>query len=114
MSPASALTPVQARRAASLFAALGDETRLRLVARMAAGGPESIARLRGSSALSRQAVAKHLTVLAGAGLARGQRRGRERIWQLDPQRLTDACDWLQSISRQWDDALTRLRNLVEG
>jgi DNA-binding transcriptional ArsR family regulator len=114
MSPSSAFAPAQARRAASLFAALGDETRLRLVARLSATGPESITRLQESSAVSRQAIAKHLGVLARAGLARGRSRGRERIWQLNLQRLADARGYLDQISRQWDDALARLEDLVDG
>jgi DNA-binding transcriptional ArsR family regulator len=114
MSPASAFAPSHARRAASLFAALGDETRLRLVATLSAAGPESITRLCATSDVSRQAVTKHLGVLARAGLARGKSRGRERIWQLDLQRLADARDYLERISRQWDGALARLQDLVEG
>ena len=113
MSPRAAATaPV--RRAAALFAALGDETRLRLVARLSATGPESITRLQSDTPVSRQAVAKHLRVLARAGLAGGQSRGRERIWQLNLRRLADARDYLEQIARQWDDALARLQRLVEG
>ena len=63
--------------------------------------------------MSRQAITKHLDVLARAGLARAHRRGRERIWQLDPKRLADARAYLDQISRQWDDALGRLQAFVE-
>ena len=113
MSPASALPAAETRRAAALFAALADETRLRLVARMAAAGPEPIVKLSAASSVSRQAITKHLRVLARAGLARSQRAGRERIWRLDLVRLAEAHDWLERISRQWDDALARLTELVE-
>lgn len=100
-------------QAVPVFAALGDPTRLGLVARLCAGGPLSIARLTTGSAVTRQAITKHLTVLAGAGLVRDVRRGRERIWELDPDRLVEARTWLDEISHQWDEALDRLRTFVE-
>lgn len=101
------------RVAAPLFAALGDETRLALVARLSAGGPRSITNLTLGSAVTRQAITKHLHVLAGAGLVRHSRRGRERIWQLETSRFAIAHKFLAEISRQWDTRLARLRNLVE-
>jgi DNA-binding transcriptional ArsR family regulator len=114
MSKASALAAAQVRDAAPLFAALGDETRLRLLVRLSSSGPGSIARLSAKSAVSRQAIKKHLDVLSKAGLVRGSRRGREHIWQMEPTRLADARVYLDQISRQWDDALQRLKQLVEG
>jgi DNA-binding transcriptional ArsR family regulator len=99
--------------AGPVFSALGDETRLALVARLCAGGPQSIARLTAGSDVTRQAITKHLDVLAGAGLVRGVRRGRECIWELDPDRLDDARSYLEKISKRWDSALARLRRLVE-
>jgi DNA-binding transcriptional ArsR family regulator len=110
MSLASA---ARVRDAAPLFAALGDATRLRLLHRLSTHGPESIARLSSRSQVSRQAITKHLDVLAKAGLVRGNRRGREHIWELAPARLADARAYLESISRQWDDALDRLKSFVE-
>jgi DNA-binding transcriptional ArsR family regulator len=101
-------------RAAPVFAALGDETRLALVARLSDGEPRSIARLTEGSAMTRQAVTKHLRVLAGAGLVRDARRGRERVWALDAAELARARGTLEALSRRWDDALARLRLLVEG
>jgi DNA-binding transcriptional ArsR family regulator len=98
---------------ARLFAALGDETRLSLVRRLCSGGPLSIARLTEGSAVSRQAVTKHLEVLSRAGLVRGSRRGRERVWRLEPARLDEARAWLDRVSAQWDAALERLRAAVE-
>jgi DNA-binding transcriptional ArsR family regulator len=98
---------------APLFAALGDETRLRIVTRLSAQGPMSIVRLTKGIAVSRQAVSKHLRVLADAGLARSVRAGRERVWQLEPRRLRAARRSLDQISAHWDDALDRLKNLVE-
>jgi DNA-binding transcriptional ArsR family regulator len=99
--------------AAPVFAALGDETRLALVARLCDDGPLSIARLAAGSAVTRQAITKHLQVLAGAGLVRDVRRGRERIWEIEPDRLDEARSYLAEISRSWDAALDRLRQLVE-
>jgi DNA-binding transcriptional ArsR family regulator len=113
MSPAEAIAPAQVKDAAPLFAALGDETRLRLLVRLCSGGPLSIARLSSKSAVSRQAIAKHLDVLSEAGLVRSSRRGRERIWEFEPKRLDDAHRYLERMSRQWDDALSRLKTFVE-
>ncbi len=99
---------------APVFAALGDETRLRLVARLGSEGPLSIARLTTGPAATRQAVTNPLSVLAGAGLARGTRHGRERLWALEPGPLQEARRRLDLVSRQWDHALARLKASVEG
>jgi DNA-binding transcriptional ArsR family regulator len=114
MSRANALAARQVRDAAPLFAALGDETRLRLVVRLATDGPGSITQLSASAAVSRQAITKHLQVLAEAELVRSTRLGRERVWELEPRRLADAHDYLDRISRQWDEALDRLKAFVEA
>jgi DNA-binding transcriptional ArsR family regulator len=98
---------------APIFAALGDETRLRLVSRLSNAGPLSIAKLSEGFGVSRQAITKHLNVLADAGLARGQREGRESVWELEPQRLEEARRCLHQISTQWDTALDRLKAFVE-
>src|SRR5512134_120121 len=98
---------------AAIFAALGDETRLRLVARLCEGGPMSIARLAAGQQVTRQAVTKHLRALERAGVVRGSRAGRERIWELQPARLADIRRHLDEISRQWDRALGRLRGMLE-
>jgi DNA-binding transcriptional ArsR family regulator len=100
-------------KSATLFAALGDTTRLRLVFRLCDRGPMSITRLTVGSNITRQAITKHLLVLEEAGLVRGIRRGRENVWQLDLQRLDDARHYLDVISKQWDAALGRLRKFVE-
>ena len=99
--------------AAVIFAALGDETRLDLVVRLCAGGPMSITRLAAGTKVTRQAVTKHLTVLAGAGLAHGTRSGRDHVWEIDSSRLEDARRWLDHIEGQWDEALRRLRAALE-
>ena len=100
--------------AAPVFAALGDATRLRIVARLCAGGPLSIVRLTEDAEVSRQAITKHLRALEGAGLVRSGRNGRERIWELETRRLHEARRYLDQISDQWDEATMRLRALVEG
>lgn len=112
MSPAD---PVSAGRtgAAPIFAALGDPTRLALVDRLSTGGPLSITRLTTGSTMSRQAITKHLDVLADAGLVHDRRRGRERLWALDPGRLVEAQRYLDQISQHWDEALNRLKSFVE-
>lgn len=113
MSPARAFAAAQVRDAAPLFAALGDETRIRLLDRLSTNGPESTAALSSRADVSRQAITKHLTVLASAGLVRDERRGRERLWALQADRLEDAHAHLTRISTQWKDALDRLKEFVE-
>lgn len=112
MSPRNA-PGLRLAEAAPIFAALGDETRLSLVARLCAGGPRSITQLSEGSDVTRQAITKHLRVLADAGLLRGTRRGRERIWELEPDRLEEAGRVLALISARWDDVLERLRRFTE-
>jgi len=100
-------------RALPVFAALGDETRLALVTRLCAGGPQSITRLSEGARVSRQAITKHLVVLERAGLARRERSGRDRLWTLQTQRLAEVHHALEQISRDWDGALGRLKDFVE-
>jgi len=100
-------------RTAPLFAALGDETRLAMVARLSTGPPLSIARLTEGTLVTRQAVTKHLHVLAEAGIVRHARRGRERHWRLEGSRLAEARQYLDQISKHWDEALARLKTFVE-
>jgi len=99
--------------AAPLFAALGDETRLAVVDRLCASGPLSITRLTTGSAVTRQAITKHLHILAEAGLVHDSQRGRERIWELDLDRLAEARHHLDEIAQHWDAALERLKLFVE-
>jgi DNA-binding transcriptional ArsR family regulator len=100
--------------AAPVFAALGDETRLRLVSRLCLEGPLSIAHLSEDAGVTRQAVTKHLNVMSEAGLVRDVWRGRERIWELEPKRLEKARRYLDQISDDWDAAIGRLKAFVEG
>jgi DNA-binding transcriptional ArsR family regulator len=99
--------------AAPVFAALGDETRLRIVARLCREGPASISRLTEAAEVSRQAVTKHLRALEGAGLVRSGRAGRECIWELQTRRLAQVRRYLDQISLQWDGTLERLKAFVE-
>jgi DNA-binding transcriptional ArsR family regulator len=102
------------QKAAPLFAALGDETRMRLIAALCAGGALSITQLTDGTDITRQAVTKHLQVLADAGLVSDIKIGRERRWEFEPARLDAARDALEQIAQQWDRALHRLKTLVEG
>jgi DNA-binding transcriptional ArsR family regulator len=104
---------VKFSEAAPVFAALGEATRLALVARLCTDGPLSIARLSEGSGVTRQAVTKHLHTLAEAGVVHGTRAGRERIWQLETRRLERARRCLDQISDQWDAAIARLKAFVE-
>jgi len=99
--------------AAPVFAALGDETRLRIVARLCMAGPQSIVKLTDGGEVTRQAVTKHLIALEEAGLVRSVRAGRERIWEIEQRRLDDAKRYLDLISARWDEAIERLRAHVE-
>src|SRR5215217_7183589 len=99
---------------AAVFFALGDATRLRLIAVLCAGGAYSIAQLTATTELTRQAVTKHLQVLADAGLVKDLRMGRERLWQFEPAQLEEARKSLEVIGSQWQTALAKLKGFVEG
>lgn len=77
------------------------------------GGALSIAQLTSGTRITRQAVTKHLLVLAEAGLVRDVKAGRERLWEFDPERLEEARRSLAAIAQQWDRALTRLKTFAE-
>jgi DNA-binding transcriptional ArsR family regulator len=103
---------------ALLFAALGDETRLALIAGLSAGHVRSISQLTDaaqskSPGMTRQGVTKHLRVLERAGLVRCERQGRESRFALNPQPFKEINSYLESVSKQWDEALGRLKMLVE-
>jgi DNA-binding transcriptional ArsR family regulator len=111
--PGSVAAVRRLRDSAAVFAALGDETRLSLVATLSRGAPRSIAQLTEGRPVTRQAVTKHLRVLAGAGLVRSVRQGRESLFALEPAPLDSARQALEVISQQWDEALARLKSFVE-
>lgn len=102
------------RHHAAVCAALGDETRLALIAALTAGEPRSIAQLTGGTRITRQAITKHLRVLELAGIVHSVRSGRESRFGLDPRPLNELQEYLSRVSEQWDQALARLKALVES
>ena len=106
---------IAARRQAhaSVFAALGDETRLALLAKLSDGRRSSIAQLTEGTRITRQAITKHLRVLENAGIVNAVRHGRESLFELDPEPIAEVRQYLDQVSREWDQALSRLKSLVE-
>jgi DNA-binding transcriptional ArsR family regulator len=102
------------RTHAPIFAALGDETRLSLVGKLASGEPCSIVQLTDGTQLTRQAVTKHLRVLEDVGIVRSVRVGRENLFELDPKPIGEVKTYLDLVSAQWDKTLARLKSFVEG
>ncbi|TVX98128.1 helix-turn-helix transcriptional regulator [Mycolicibacterium porcinum] len=98
---------------APLFDALGDPNRLRIVTRLCEGGPCSTVQLTQVIPVTRQAATKHLLLLEAVGLVTSDRKGRERIWRIQPEPLVQASDYLTALSRRWDSAIDRLRAYVE-
>ena len=101
------------KRKAALFSALGDESRLALVLKLSDGSAQSISELCAGENITRQAITKHLVVLQDAGLVESEKNGRQNVFQLKRERLTEAQKALELISQQWDDALSRLKYFVE-
>jgi DNA-binding transcriptional ArsR family regulator len=112
LRPASKYKSLQ--NCAPIFAALGDEMRLRLIAALCVGGVMSITQLTSGTDITRQAVTKHLVVLAAAGLVRDVKVGRERLWEFEPKLLEEARRSLEIIAQQWDHALAKLKLAVEN
>ena len=106
-------TAVNRRARAPIFAALGDETRLALVAKLSRGQPHSISQLTEGSRLTRQAITKHLRVLESVGIVHGVRKGRESQFEFDPEPVEKIKEYLDLVSEQWDQALARLKAFVE-
>jgi DNA-binding transcriptional ArsR family regulator len=96
-----------------VFNALGDANRLRIITRLCDGGPCSTAQVTSVVPVSRQAATKHLLLLEAVGLVSSERHGRERIWRIEPEPLTDASAYLTALSVRWDRAIDRLRAFVE-
>jgi DNA-binding transcriptional ArsR family regulator len=103
----------KARSRAPAFAALGDKTRLSLVAKLCGGQSYSISQLTEGSRLTRQAITKHLHVLEEAGFVRCVHTGRESLFKFDPQPIGEIKEYLDFVSGQWDQALSRLKSFVE-
>lgn len=112
--PTDPTPPAPGSQLAEVFRALGDATRLQLIAMLCAGGALSITQLTTHTHITRQAVTKHLRVLAEAGLVHDLKIGRERRWQFAPAQIEEARDALELIARQWDQALVRLKVFVEN
>ena len=106
--------PSGLRTKATLFAALGDETRLSLIAKLGTGQRCSISDLTQGTKLTRQAVTKHLRVLERVRMVHPHRAGRESLFELDPQPIDELRVYLETVSKQWDDALARLKALIES
>ena len=98
---------------APLFDALGDPNRLRIITRLCDGGPSSTTEVTQVVAVSRQAATKHLMLMEAVGLVSSERKGRERIWRVQPTPLSEASDYLTALSLRWDRAIDRLRAYVE-
>jgi DNA-binding transcriptional ArsR family regulator len=113
MSRSRGSAALKMSEAVPVFVALADTTRLRLLGRLSVDGPLSITRLSEGTGVTRQAITRHLHVLGDAGLVRHDRRGRERVWELDRKRLEKAQRYLDQIAAQWDDAADRLKAFVE-
>ena len=98
---------------AHVFAALGDETRLALVAKLSGGQPSSISQLTKGSKLTRQAITKHLRALESVGIVHSVHRGRESLFEFDSAPIEEMREYLDFVSEQWDHALARLKSLIE-
>lgn len=109
----SSIAAANRRTHAPVFAALGDATRLLLVAKLSGGQPCSISQLTSGSGLTRQAITKHLRVLESVGIVHSVRAGRESRFEFNPQPIEEIKEYLALISVQWDEALSRLKAFVE-
>jgi DNA-binding transcriptional ArsR family regulator len=97
-----------------VFQALADPTRRSLLRTLSERGPSTLADLATEVPVTRQAVAKHLTVLQQAGLVRGSGGRKGRRYEPTPAPLTGAMDWMVDVGAGWDDRLARLKRQVEG
>jgi DNA-binding transcriptional ArsR family regulator len=96
-----------------VFAALGDETRLLLITKLCEGGRYSIAQLTQGTHVTRQAITKHLRVLEDAGIVHGVHKGRESLFEFDPEPMDELRAYLDRVSAEWDEGLRRLKEFVE-
>ncbi|MGC1784443.1 MAG: metalloregulator ArsR/SmtB family transcription factor [Acidobacteriaceae bacterium] len=105
--------PARRRTHSPVFAALADETRLSLLAKLSDGRRFSISQLTEGTRLTRQGITKHLRILESAGIVHGVRTGREHLFEFVPESIEPARNYLDEVSRQWDQALSRLKSFVE-
>ena len=96
-----------------VFNALADATRRQLLTRLSQSSPKTATQLAREFPISRQGIVKHLNLLAHAGLVQAQTRGREKRYVFDPASLQTASAWIETIGKQWDERLQRLKNFVE-
>jgi DNA-binding transcriptional ArsR family regulator len=104
---------VSEAQAVSVFDALGDPHRLRIVSGLCRSGPRSTLQVAQALPMSRQAATKHLYLLQTAGVVSSTKTGRERVWAVESRPLSAAGDYLAALSARWDGALARLRAFVE-
>jgi DNA-binding transcriptional ArsR family regulator len=114
MSHRSRRSSAATRPHALVFAALGDQTRLSLVAKLCNGQRCSISQLTRGSRLTRQAITKHLRVLESAGVVHSIQEGRESLFEFNPEPIEEMKAYLDYVSKQWDSVLGRLKSFVEG
>lgn len=104
----------EAAAVATIFAALGDPTRARIVGRLAREGRLTLSDLARDTPISRQAIARHVGVLNDAGIVASERHGREVRLSVRPEALAPVGQWLSEVSRAWDDVLSRLARHLDG
>jgi DNA-binding transcriptional ArsR family regulator len=107
------MSTAREKAVADVFFALGDGTRLSVVRKLGAGGALSATALSEGAHVTRQAIVKHLQVLADAGLVTADRHGREQRYRITAGRLYDAVDWITDVGAAWDDRLARLQRRVD-
>lgn len=107
------MSPTPTEVDAAAFAALGDTTRLALLATLGTLGAATATRLAEPLPVSRQAVSRHLRVLEGSGLVRTSRSGRDVLYAVDPDALRERGEWLTAVSAAWDRRLLDLKRRAE-
>jgi DNA-binding transcriptional ArsR family regulator len=99
---------------ATVFACLADDSRRDVLNVLVREGKASASAIARDVHISRQAVAKHLSLLAEAGLVTAERAGREVLYTVQPQPLQDAARWLDQSAAAWDRRLAALKSAAEG
>lgn len=97
----------------TVFDALADPVRRDLLEQLREHGPASLGELAAGRTITRQAVTKHLDVLARAGLIGTTRVGRHRIHEIEPAPLRQLAEFLAPYAAAWDDRLARLTTHLE-
>ena len=97
-----------------IFAALADDTRRSVLGAVSERDSTTATELTAVIPISRQAVAKHLGVLAEAGLVQAERVGRETRYRTRPGALRPAASWLATADAAWTTRLDRLKHQAES